>query len=365
VRILYDGLIYYTQAAGGINRYFANVIDRLPSADTPILTTPIVRSLNFPGHANLQLVKAPNVRSPALAYPLQAAYLRRRERHVDFDIVHPTFYAMLTWRAIKRVRKPVVMTVWDMTHEIYRSELDRFGIQAHLKRKAVTAADAVLCISENTRQDLLERYEVPEERVRVIPLATEMNSGMITGNEDIPHRPFLLFVGSRAAYKNFDLLLEALSCIAPQLPELDLCIVGAPLTEAERRRAEELRIAERLIEAGHTDDRRLAALYANAVTLVYPSKYEGFGIPPLEAMACGGIAITSNTSSLPEVVGDAAVTFDPNSLDALVDALDRVIGNETLRSELVKRGAARSSLFSWDRTASATYEVYRALTASG
>ena len=146
-----------------------------------------------------------------------------------------------------------------------------------------------------------------------------------------------------------------------ELADLGLCVVGAPLTDAERRRIDELKLADNVFEAGVADDAHVAALYAGSVALVYPSRYEGFGIQPLEAMACGTVAITSNSSSIPEVVGDAALTFDPEDVDALVEHIGRVATDVELRARLVDAGADRASRVSWDSTADATFEIYRSL----
>ncbi len=195
----------------------------------------------------------------------------------------------------------------------------------------------------------------------MIPLATDLSVDAVTGDEHVPDRPYLLYVGARAEYKNFDVLLRALSTMDGDLADVGACIVGAPLSDAERARAVELGVADRLIEAGIADDTRVAALYARSIALVYPSRYEGFGIPPLEAMACGTIAITSNTSSIPEVVGDAALTFDPDDVDQLVEHVRTATFDAPARADMIARGAARAASFSWDRTATSTFDVYRQL----
>lgn len=361
MRVLYDGLIYATQRAGGINRYFANVISRLPAGDSAVLTTPYEREVNFPAHPKLD-VHVASPRGPrGLDLATRPVRLRRAERGFDHDLLHPTYYVLQTGRALRRVRVPVVLTVWDLTHVFFKRELDRHGIHAHLMRRAVSAADAVLCISENTRVDLLEHFRVAEDKVRVIPLATDMDASIITGSEQVPDYPYVLYVGSRANYKNFDLALRALAAIGDTQPDARLVVVGSSFNDSERARMTELGVLDRVEEAGVADDARVAALYARSRALVYPSRYEGFGIPPLEAMACGTVAITSNTSSIPEVVGDAALTFDPDSLEQLVEHLRSVLDDDSLRSELIARGAEQVRTFSWDRTARETFDVYHEL----
>jgi glycosyltransferase involved in cell wall biosynthesis len=253
------------------------------------------------------------------------------------------------------------MTVWDMTHERFRAQLDPRGIHAWFKRRAVTQADALLCISSNTRDDLLELYDVDESRVHVIPLATDMSTDAVTGTEATPDRPYLLYVGARPSYKNFDSVLQALARTRGDLADIALCVVGAPLTTAELERIQELGLTDRVEAAGYADDTRVAALYASSIALVYPSRYEGFGIPPLEAMACGTVAITSNTSSIPEVVGDAALTFDPDDIEQLIEHIQTAATDTAARARLIERGQRRAVEFSWDRTARETFDIYRAL----
>jgi glycosyltransferase involved in cell wall biosynthesis len=359
MRILYDGLIYATQTAGGINRYFANLVSRLPSDSSAVLTTPRVGSVNFPAHRNLDVHVPRVVRPRQLGLATRPLQLRGAERHFGHDLVHPTYYMLQTLRPIRRVRKPVVVTAYDLTHEFFPDELGRRGLIARLMRTAVRDADVVLCISENTRRDLVERYPVDESKLRVVPLATDLGPHLVSDAVEVPQQPYVLYVGSRARYKDFDLALQAVAALDAAHADLRLVVVGAPLTSAEHARIAELGIAGRVVEAGTTDDVRLATLYARSRALVYPSRYEGFGIPPLEAMACGTVAIASNVSSIPEVVGDAALLHEPGALDELVEHVRTVLEDDATRDDLIARGRERAATFSWDRTASETFAAYR------
>jgi glycosyltransferase involved in cell wall biosynthesis len=241
--------------------------------------------------------------------------------------------------------------------------MDPAGQYAEEKRRAIMSAQRVICISESTKRDLLERYPVREERVSVTHLASEIDAGMAHGPEPTPAPPFYLYVGSRSSYKNFAGLLRAFAKAVSVKPGLALCVVGDPFTEAEGRLVADLKLGGHVEHYGHASDSHLAKLYRRSVALVYPSLYEGFGIPPLEAMSCGTVAVVSNVSSLPEVVGDAGLMFDPRSADELIDILLSLPGDETKREELILKGRRRAREFSWDKTAAQTVEVYRSLCA--
>lgn len=370
MRILYDGEVYSWQAAGGINRYFANVIGGLPRDFEPALLVAGPRSVNFPAHPNLSAYEYGR-RYPRLegfSYRLGLHTSRLRDRLLAgrlargrFDLFHPTYYRLLTGRPVGSYRAPTVLTVWDMIHELFPEEMDPAGVYAEEKRRAVLAADRVICISENTKRDLLARHPVPEERVVVTHLASELDASLAEGPEPAPARPFFLYVGSRSRYKNFGGLLRAFARAFPRKPDLALCVVGPPFTAEEERLVADLGLDGRVEHYGHAADAQLAKLYRRSLALVYPSLYEGFGIPPLEAMSCGTVAAVSNSSSLPEVVGDAGLLFDPRAPDELTDILAALAADESLRRGLIERGRRRAAEFSWEKTVARTVEVYRSV----
>jgi glycosyltransferase involved in cell wall biosynthesis len=184
---------------------------------------------------------------------------------------------------------------------------------------------------------------------------------MSHGTERTPERPYFLYVGGRANYKNFEGLLRIFARIVLNKPDLALAVAGKDLTESERRLIGDLKISDHLEYFIDLSDQHLAKLYRCSLALVYPSLYEGFGIPPLEAMSCSTVAVVSNVSSLPEVVGDAGVLFDPKSPDELSDILITLAENEAWRQELIEKGRKRVEQFRWDKTAAQTVEVYRSL----
>lgn len=361
MRILYDGAIYQWQSAGGINRYFANLISRLPNDFEPVLTTCRRQGFTYPTHPRLRVLGFKRFRPQSVSLKLERAYLGRVAALRNFNLVHPTYYTLLSQADIGTSPCPVVLTVWDMIHELFPEHFGDGAELARCKRRAIERADAVICISENTKRDLLERYRIPEGKVVVTHLASELDESHAHGDERVPAFPYFLYVGSRAGYKNFDGLLSAFARVATAHAELTLCVVGELFSEAEQRNLAELKLGERVEHFGRVSDSHLAKLYRRSLAFVYPSLYEGFGIPPLEAMACGTAVVASNRSSLPEVVGDAGLLFDPEKADELTDILLRLAGSETEREGLVLKGRKRARLFSWEQTVGRTLDVYRSV----
>ena len=362
MRILYDGQIYASQSAGGINRYFTNLINRLPGSFTPAITTCQSRDVNYPSHPNLKTFFYQRFGfSPGrISYWLEKYYFRAITCFKSFDVFHPTYYSLLTRQNFNQHKHPVVLTVYDMIHELFAAQMDASGQQAQIKKKAILSAQAVICISENTKKDLLERYSLPEDRITVTYLASEINASLAYGSEPVSSQPYYLYVGGRYGYKNFDRLLGAFAKVASVNSEIKLCVVGSSFNSTEAKRITELGLTKRIEHYGCVSDRHLAKLYRCSVAFVYPSLYEGFGIPPLEAMSCGTAVIASNCSSIPEVVGDAGILFNPTSND-LADILLYLLDNPLERDRLVAKGCHRAKAFSWDKTVAQTTEVYRSV----
>ena len=362
MRILYDGQIYAMQNAGGINRYFSNIIRRLPQTYSPTLTTiHQAYNLNYPVHPKLSVYRYQRFRPSRISWRLEKYYFKFLTSLRRFDIAHPTYYSLLTQREVKEYSCPVVITVHDMIHEIFAAEMDAKGYEAEAKRKAILAAQAIICVSENTKKDLLERYPIPEDKISVTYLASEIDASLSYGFESVPSQPYYLYVGSRSSYKNFDGLLLAFSKAISVNPDVALCVVGSPFYDAERKLIENLKLTEHIEHYGYVNDTHLAKLYRCSVAFVYPSLYEGFGIPPLEAMACGTVVVASNSSSIPEVVGDAGILFDPKATADLADIFLSLLNGSQERDTLIALGYQRAKQFSWDKTVAQTLDVYRSV----
>ena len=363
MQILYDGQIYALQNAGGINRYFANLINRLPENYTPAITTCELRKVNFPQHTNLKtyFYQRFGFKPGRICYWLEQSYFQAVNCFNRFSLLHPTYYSLLSRQELNWSKYPIVLTVYDMIHELFATQIDPTGEQAKIKKKAILSADAIICISENTKQDLLERYSLPEEKITVTHLASEIDATISYGDEKVPSQPYFLYVGGRDGYKNFDRLLTAFAKTKSIHPEIKLCVVGSAFSQIEQQRISELKLEKSIEHYGYASDRTLAKLHRCSLAFVYPSLYEGFGIPPLEAMSCGTPVVASNTSSIPEVVGNAGILFNPQSSNDLADILLSIVDNPLKRDRLIEKGYERSKLFSWDKTVAQTLEVYHSV----
>ncbi|MDQ2974213.1 MAG: glycosyltransferase [Acidobacteriota bacterium] len=243
MRIFYDGEVFRMQSLGGVNRYFENLISSLPTDFKPSLLVPPTSDVSQVHHPNLTLYRYGKERLPKVSYRLNeycAALERRYWEQIrsvrGFDIAHPTYYSLITWREMSDYGYPVALTVWDMIYELFPRELDPTGEGAERKRTAIMNADAIICISQNTKQDLLEMYSLPESRVSVTYLAANLDASMSHGPERVPARPYYLYVGARAPHKNFDGLLEAFAKTISVNFDLSLCVVGgAPLDGKDQR----------------------------------------------------------------------------------------------------------------------------------
>jgi glycosyltransferase involved in cell wall biosynthesis len=239
--------------------------------------------------------------------------------------------------------------------------MDPTGDHSQEKLRAIEAAQAIICISENTKKDLLERYPRLENKVKVTYLASEIDASLSYGPEQIPARPYYLYVGSRSSYKNFEGLLVAFAKAVSVKPDVVLCVVGQPFDEVEGKLIAQFRLSDHIEHYNHVSDSHLAKLYRCSVALVYPSLYEGFGIPVLEAMSCETVVVASNTSSLPEVVGDAGILFNPRSCNDLTDILISLLSDPKQRQGVIAKGTRRAKEFTWDKTALQTLDVYRSV----
>lgn len=279
------------------------------------------------------------------------------------DIIHETYY---TKEQFKTKHSKRVLTVYDFIHERYPEMFTLGHLTVEAKKSAILRSDHIICISENTRQDLLNFYNVDKDKTSVIHLGADDifdNTEPCSSTKKIhPKKPYLLYVGSRGAYKNFKGFLKAYAASSKVSTEYDIvCFGGGHFTSEEYSFANHLGISPPALIHYGGSDKILAQLYKEATAFVYPSLYEGFGIPPIEAMASYCPVISSNTSSLPEVIGDAAEYFDPNDTDSIVGALDRVLTSTSRRQELITLGKERQKNFSWKKCADETLAVYRGL----
>ncbi len=362
MRIAFDAEIFTQQHHGGVSRAHARLAGALAARTHQV-------RINAAVHVNAYLSGLSAEVAPGLA--LADTSLNRRLARLVNRVAEPVGIARFSPDIVQETyyrRQPVgprrgarVLMVYDMIHELFPAQFTADDPTAALKAAAVARADHVLCISESTRTDLL----------RFHPAATARSSTLLLGFDPAPpgieappppdQRPYLLFVGQRGIYKNFAGLLASYAASPALRAEFDLLAVGggtfsASETEAIARHGLSGRVHQR-----PADDRALAGLYAGASVFIYPSLYEGFGIPPLEAMAAGTPVVAMRASSVPEVCGTAARYAEPNDPASLTVAIEAVALSPATAAALVQAGRARLQAFSWERTAQVAERAYQAL----
>ena len=363
MNILYDHQIFYRQLYGGVSRYFYEIANRIAKGKEHKVEifAPLYVNKYFQNEA---LIHPRGIKIPSLprtgrvveTVNASVSWLSMKPRQ-DVAICHETYYSMHDCcpRSAKRV-----ITVYDMIHEKFTESFLERDNTREIKAHAVRRADHVICISENTRRDLIELLGVPEEKTSVVYLGYSLATKKTADESTVNEAPYILYVGQRGGYKNFEGLLRAFGG-SPLLKNgfCLICFGGGGFTAREFELMGLLNIPTGRVKYMAGDDNILAGLYAAASIFVYPSLYEGFGIPPLEAMSFGCPVVCANTSSLPEVVGDAAELFNPADEASMCKALEFVVTSKDRASFLIERGHERCNQFSWEKCASETLDVYK------
>jgi len=364
MKVAFDHQIFAWQQYGGISRYMTELAGQLAvackqevSIFAPFYINNYVKYL--PTEVRLFGIRAPVFKYCGRIYrPINywIAYLAIRRFRPD--VVHETYFSSI---GVVSGNAKVVLTVYDMIDEIFSNVCSSISPVRKEKALAVERADHIICISESTRRDLIRILNVPIEKTSVVHLGFSLT----TAPQESPRglqKPsnFILYVGSRKGHKNFYGLLHAYAKSDFLKDKYSLvCFGGGEFTTNEIALYEGLGLNSNQVQQASGDDAVMQGYYKLAKVFVYPSLYEGFGIPPLEAMSFNCPVVCSNTSSMPEVVGNAALMFDPNNYDSIKLAIEKVIENEGLRNCLIERGREQVTLFSWEKCAQETHEVYK------
>jgi glycosyltransferase involved in cell wall biosynthesis len=364
MRIFYDHQIFSLQDAGGASRYFYELARHLRGEDD--LRLEIDLGLNNSIYPFAEIANG-GVHIFGLRSRVNVGAFRYIVNELisnslglirgSFDIYHPTLY-----RAIPFVRsRKLVVTHHDCIHERFPHLFRNAAMVIRNKERLYAAADAIICVSESSRRDLLRFYPVSEQRTHVIYHGLAPFVKRVSG--DISPcsiaTKYILFVGARRAYKNFMSLLDAYAASDIAVDYQLVAVGGGAVSASEAKRIEELGVAKRVKIIARATDEVLATMYRNAALFVYPSLYEGFGFPPLEAMSAGCPVLTVNVSSMPEICGDAAFYFDSEDPGSLKEALQRILSNREAIAQIKVKGYHQILRYQWDHTAKQTLELYR------
>jgi glycosyltransferase involved in cell wall biosynthesis len=372
--VAFDDQCFKMQLLGGVSRYNAELMTRLQRLDdVHVVWAPGASWNTFDprGREGLRTRVEYRVRGYVLGAVslvtgknLSSKFMREKENRArwiseqSFDIFHPTYYDPYFLPHLHG--RPFVLTVHDMIHEIVPELFSPDDSTSSWKAMLAMKASRVITVSENTKRDLMRFCSIDDSNISVVHLASSLDASIVREGPSEPWREwrYLLFVGNRSGCKSFFFMLRSLQPMLKDMPDLRIvCVGGGPFSEAEAAFFRSAGLNSRVTKL-QADDANLASIYAHAEALIFPSLYEGFGLPILEAFQCGCPVIASRTSSIPEVGADAVLYFEPRDPLSMRDAALRVLIDTELRQRLIERGKERASFFSWERTTKETKVVY-------
>ncbi len=357
------------QDAGALRAGFELTVCELDSGGTARAARSLRRALIQTTDVDVVSIAQPSGHGGRIARGLAReltwlpARLAAHSRRLGLDLLHcpgPVVPA--------RSPVPLVVTIFDALPWRHPEWLTRANVASHrlVVRRGVRRADAVITASLHARDEIAEAYGIAQERIHVVPLGVddcftpgEAPEAVLAGLG--VSRPFVLTVGTLQPRKNIEAVVTAFERLARQGADLTLVVAGGagwgePETAKRIRRSP---AADRMVMTGHVAEAELLALYRGTSCFVFPSRYEGFGLPVLEAMAAGAPVVCSDRASLPEVAGDAAILVSPDDVEALEGAIGHVASSAQVRAEMVERGLAQAQRFTWERCARETSGVYR------
>jgi len=370
MKIILDPQVFNMQTYGGISRYYTEVFSRLKKNKRLSITLPIDSSNNvYIANSGLllkekkivtSLIKTLNalgVSTRSLSRKISKKQTEEPLRSTKFDLFIPTYYDPYFLDIIGN--KPFVLTVYDMIHELFPQYFidDPMKVSVN-KKKLIEKATKIIAVSNNTKKDIIKIYpHIDESKIEVI-----YHGNSIQINEKVVvYLPdnYILFVGSRDNYKNFYFLVEAIKDLLIKDSTLKLiCAGGGKFKEEEIEFIKSIGLQEQ-VEQRYFEEEQLGLFYKNAKCFVFPSMYEGFGIPVLESMTCGCPVILSKCSSFPEVAGDAGIYFDIDSKEDLKNKINKVLKEKNYRDSYIQKGLEQAKKFNWEIASSQCLELYK------
>lgn len=365
MKILYDHQIFSLQPFGGISRYFINLIYGLKSFDNSVKINSLVHINQYLKDSNdlnknMIYLNHKFKGSSHLSFLINDLFYKENKysKNKQYDIFHETYY-LEKYRS-KTKGKFKVTTIHDMLPEKFPDLIDKNNQLIENKLRSIYSSDLIICVSENTQKDLLDITGVKKDKTIVIQHGISLDDN--SNNVEFKFKaPYILYVGTRMKYKNFENLLIAYSqSIILKNNFKIVCIGGNSLSDYENNLLLKYKINNNVFHI-EVDDIELANYYKNAHLFVFPSLYEGFGIPLIEAMKYNCPIVCSKASSFPEVVGDASFFFNPLDINSIKTAIEEVAFNERLRFDLIEKGRKQVQLFDINKTIQNTNKAYKNL----
>lgn len=364
MKVLYDHQIFSDQVYGGVSRYFYEMMnyflkDKEVNFELPILFSNnyYIENASFSKHKTF-LKKIDFKGKDKLLNVFNCKKNIWSLKKQDFDIFHPTYYNPYFLDYIGG--KPFVLTIFDMIHEIYPEMFYPTDKTSGRKRLLAEKAAKIIAISENTKNDIIKYFKIDHKKIEVVYLGNSLKIQECSKIEMQLPDVYLLYVGDRRSYKNFETFIKSVAKLLIKDSSLNIvCAGGKKFGIKETRIFEELGISNKIYYYSISNDDLLVYLYKNAIAFVYPSLYEGFGIPILEAFSCGCPVALSDVSSFPEIAGDAGIYFNPKDSVSIREAVKNILDNDNLKNELKNKGYEQLKKFSWEKTAEKTKDIYK------
>lgn len=372
MNVLYDHQAFTGHIYGGVARYFYELMrsfsqDHAIRFELSLLysNNDYIKGKPFALHRRYEALAQNRLTNQTVSL-LNRAYSIQCIQKGQFDVFHPTYYHKYFLDYLGK--KPFVLTFHDATSERYAHRFPDIGHQLpDLKKKLLNRADRIIAVSEFSKREIQEFFGISSDRIDVIHLGTSLGNGQPIGSEppvDAAQKelfPYILYVGKRPFYKNFELFFRSIQPILHRHKDIHLVCAGGGTFSRDEQTAFRAVGLESRVHYRPITDASLFRLYEQALVFVFPSLNEGFGIPVLEAFSAGCPVLLSNRSSLPEVGGSAAVYFDPENAESIASVVEKVVFDDALRADLSRRGSERLALFSCDKTAAQTLSVYQSL----
>jgi glycosyltransferase involved in cell wall biosynthesis len=359
MKLFYDHFIFSFQKYGGISKYFSEVLNNIPRGcwELPILcsdneylkTILCMPQRNLFGSRDFR-------RKIYVQAELSKPYTIYAAMKKDFDVYHQTFYDNFLFPYVKSKR--MVTTCHDLI--LFKYPVNNFywkKIAAHQK-KSFARADHIIAISQNTKREMIELFDIPENKITVIYHGADKRQTVSEGR--VFDFPYILYVGARVDNKNWENFVRAYAMVNKKYGDVRLVCTWQHFSKQEQALLRSLQVEEKAI-CVRADEKTMARLYRDAEMFVYPSVYEGFGMPILEAMVYDCPVVLSNTSCFPEIAGDAGFYFNPYEIEDIAEKIVRLLTDSALRKKQIALGKERVAHFSWEKCAKEHLAVYRSL----
>lgn len=363
MKIFYDHYAFSYLKFGGISRYIIELLKQIPQENwtsSTLITnnrhlqnSGLIKTIPFLPHSDFR-------GKEKLMFNLNLPYTKYKLRTSDWDVFHATWFATPYLNDIKG--KPVVVTIHDLIYDIFFKDKNILyrDIIIEKGRRSAERADKVIAVSQHTKMDMVREWGIDENKIEVIYHGVDKTLKPISPNRIIEH-PYIFFAGGgRSLNKNFDHLVEAFALLSTRQPDIKLVCSGSAFNDNELKMLAKWKIREKVIHF-YANEQQMAQLYHDALMLVVPSYYEGFGMPILEAMMYDCPVVLSNASCFPEIAQDAGIYFDPYNSEEMSAQMELLIDNITIRNKQITKGKERLNYFSWEKCAAEHMKAYKSI----